>query len=226
MGRQVSSRSESAARATFGRAKKGAKPAGNATPGPGEHAGQSGASQSQPVTRARAPAHAFGGPLCKRDRFGESEIAARNPRSPGPGLYNVPSTLLASTAPGSPTLGTARRFMNDPKLTVGAVSGGGGVCDPGSSQRSFYETEHARPGPGTYQDKSALGKQALSPNRSAETFKFCTSQRGPTADNTTPGPGQYSARAFLGTQVSTKTRTSPQFKFGTARRGSLMNPVG
>ena len=95
VGSQVSSRMTTSARTAFGKAKKGFT-YGNKTPGPGDY---------EPEARGGSGAarvSAFAGPLNKQDRFGQFKLDVANPRSPGPGVYSVPSTLNFNKAPGSP----------------------------------------------------------------------------------------------------------------------------
>lgn len=231
VGSQVSSRMTTSARTAFGKAKKGFQ-YGTSTPGPGDYQPEAhGAS-------ALARASAFGGTLNRLDRFAQMKFDVANPRSPGPGVYSVPSTLQFNKAPGSPKVGTSRRFMNDkPMGHVAQVALQKSLNDPSASserfsstgldtQKSFYEIEHDRPGPGTYLDYSSFGKQFTSVVKSSPNSKFGNSQRNKREPSKAPGPGEYNERAFLGRQAASRVRTAPQYRFGTAPRPTLVNPVG
>ncbi len=226
VGLQVSSRMTTSARAAFGKARKGEVQAAR-TPGPGDYEPEAHHNNAH----ARAPRHSFAGPLNKQDRFGQFKLDTANPRSPGPGVYSVPSTLQFNKAPGSPKVGTSRRFMSDkPMGHVGAVALQRSLTEPSAltnaSQKSYYEIEHDRPGPGEYGDHSSFGKQVTSVRKSSANSKFGSSDRSARGANKNPGPGQYNERAFLGRQAASRVRTAPQYRFGTAPRPTLVNPVG
>ena len=226
VGLQVSSRVLTSARTAFGKARKGSVK-GTRTPGPGDYEPEAHVVHAH----GRAPMPSFGGPLNKQDRFGQFKLDVANPRSPGPGVYSVPSTLQFSKAPGSPKVGTSRRFMTDkPMGHVGSVALQRSLTEPSAltaaSQKSFYEVEHDRPGPGAYADHSSFGKQVTSVRKSSANSKFGSSDRSARGANKNPGPGQYNERAFLGRQAASRVRTAPQYRFGTAPRPTLVNPVG
>ena len=132
------------------------------TPGPGDYQGAAPGEVAPHLQKGAS----FGGPLNRCDRFAEGAREIVNPRSPGPGSAwssDVPSTIYSSTAAGSPKIGTARRFMCDAK-----IEGVGGVCSLAeasvASQKSFYEVDHQRPGPGAYRPRRprlVTGKQLV-----------------------------------------------------------------
>lgn len=153
------------------------------------------------TTQGRA--HAFSGPLARFDRFATKDEAL----SPGPMAYSLPSTF----AKGGTVVGTSERFMTRPK-----------------SQPSFYELEHASPGPNVYAGNSSFGTQVVSGARSSSTSKFGSAPRFRNArvHATNPGPGDYSAnRTYFGRQALSRVRTAPQFRFGTSRRMRVEDTV-
>jgi len=113
----------------------------------------------------------------------------------------------------------------------------------GTSDRFFYDSnasvisEKGVPGPGTYQLRSAQGRQVTSNKPSYPINSFPRADRDRTAQNVyfghkqqisfwgknSPGPAVYSPTASVGAQVSSEKPNVPKFGFGTADRFSYIN---
>jgi len=167
-------------------------------------------------------ASAFGASTA--DRFAQNKRDILASCSPGPGSAwtSMPSTLVTK---GGATVGTSRRFMNDRKLSADA-SANQSVVGSVSEELSFYEKDHARPGPGAYSLPSTTGKQPISTMKSPTVPVFTTGTRAAKPIERTPGPSDYEGRTSLGRQPSSKLRSEPSCRFGAAARPALMNPVG
>lgn len=76
-----------------------------------------------------------------------------------------------------------------------------------------------RPGPGTYQHSSLVGRVAESTKRSGSNTKFGTEARDPLVLPSARYPGQlYTAYSGLGGQADARKPTSPRAHFGTSSR--------
>jgi len=74
------------------------------------------------------------------------------------------------------------------------------------------------PGPGAYEQPSALNKQLVSTRRSCPTNKFGKSQRFGRDTKHDVGPGKYDAASSFGKQSTAKQRSSKRCVFGRDKR--------
>ncbi|KAL1529135.1 hypothetical protein AB1Y20_000095 [Prymnesium parvum] len=112
----------------------------------------------------------------------------------------------------------------------------------GTSQRFFYEHSHsgeraASPGPGTYNLRSAYGRQVTSDKPSYPSSSFPKADRDKTAvtvylgpkqqaafwGRNSPGPAVYTLTQAVGPQNSSRRPNMPKFGFGTSDRFAYMD---
>ena len=88
-----------------------------------------------------------------------------NSCSPGPGSAWKHGIYSGPQKEGGATLGTARRFMNDKKLSASDASLNQSIVES-VGDKYFYEEDHARPGPGQYTIPTTMGPYPDSKMRS------------------------------------------------------------
>ena len=118
-------------------------------------------------------------------------------------------------------MGTARRFMNDKKLSASDASLNQSIVESVSDKKSFYEEDHARPGPGQYTIPTTMGPYPDSKMRSVVVPVFTEGTRETKPPKRTPGPSDYEGRSTMGRQPISTKRSAPGFRFGAAER-----PIG
>ena len=163
-------------------------------------------------------ASAFGASTA--DRFAQSKRDILNSCSPGPGSAWKHGIYSGLSKRGGATLGTARRFMNDKTLSTDA-SLNQSIVESVTDKKSFYEEDHARPGPGQYEIPTTMGPYPDSKMRSVVVPVFTEGTRETKPPKQTPGPSDYDGRSTMGRQPISTKRSEPGFRFGAAER-----PIG
>ena len=164
-------------------------------------------------------ASAFGASTA--DRFAQSKRDILNSCSPGPGSAWKHGIYSGLSKRGGATLGTARRFMNDKKLSASDASLNQSIVESVTDKKSFYEEDHARPGPGQYTIPTTMGPYPDSKMRSVVVPVFTEGTRETKPPKRTPGPSDYEGRSTMGRQPISTKRSEPGFRFGAAER-----PIG
>jgi len=135
---------------------------------------------------------------------------------PGPGTYDASSSVGKQTYSVHPTSAN--------------FSFGTGTRD--QLAKVFTSKEHedafigkSSPGPGTYDNHSSVGKQAVAKQRSSATPKFGTANRFryeyERRAAALPGAGAYKNTNAVGPQALSANETMPKYGFGTSTRATV-----
>ena len=95
------------------------------------------------------------------------------------------------------------------------------IVESVTDKKSFYEEDHARPGPGQYTIPTTMGPYPDSKMRSVVVPVFTEGTRETKPPKRTPGPSDYDGRSTMGRQPISTKRSEPGFRFGAAER-----PIG
>lgn len=180
--------------------------------------------------------------------FGTSvrpKLLPQGDKVPGPGAYQIPSSLgKAITTPSAPACAMSGRekFGSTTDLKEASNAPGPGdyssrVVNPNEQRAPKYslgkrwpaESEQRKsPGPGSYEQKTLLGRVPLSTKQNAGQVKFGKGKRPPlnvasAAD--TVGPGQYRvANGAVGKQSESTRVNAAAFSFSAVGRKKA--PIG
>ncbi|CCI47866.1 hypothetical protein ABG067_002007 [Albugo candida] len=162
-------------------------------------------------------------------------------KSPGPGSYQIPSTLgkaVLSTIQQAPSCSLSGRdkFGSAIDIKLAASSPGPGDYSSkvvnlreqnapkfslGKKWSSNADANKKVPGPGAYEASNSIGPTFLSTQKSNPASAFPRGERTPLTPNSTPdvGPGQYGVVVTsVGKQTISTLSTPASFSFGTQER--------